>query len=239
MQLAVIIPYYNGHMFIERCVESLDSYPHVYIVDNSDDPIPSLENVHITKTTKTKIGFGAAVNVGFNKVLQFDYTHILVLNQDAYFKEGHFLKLLDFLNQNPPDKFASPQIYTEDFEEVMPFLVHRYFNDGLPQNIRDIESFVAVAMIIPIDLMLKLNGFDENFYMYYEDTDLIARSNIHKPVRILPFIHVAHHNPDLLARPLNPEKERWIREGRIKYLARHGNRLEWIYYYLKNLLFNK
>ena len=64
--------------------------------------------------------------------------------------------------------------------------------------------------------------------MYYEDNDLIARSRIEKPVRILPCVHVAHHNPELIdVSPMPIEKQRWQRKSSLRYQRKHGNRLNW------------
>lgn len=234
--LAVIIPFYKGERFIERCIESLEGIErrHIYVVDNSPESFINSRHVSVINSEEKKIGFGAAVNHGFNSINQSDYEYILVLNQDAYFRKGDFMRLLDYLKNNSCSKFLSPMIYSESFEEIMPFIKQRYFSKiQLPKDTNlsskyvDIEDFVAVSLVIPILLMKKLNGFDTDFFMYYEDTDLIARANLDKPVRILANIHVAHFNPDLKKSVFNAEKEHWIEKSRLLYLKKHKSGVIW------------
>lgn len=237
MKLAIIIPYYDGEQYISRCLNSLNNYSHenIYLVDNSEIPPPENLNVNHIVSEKKKIGFGAAVNLGLKEVYKKDFSHVLILNQDAFFQSGHFQKLLNALEENKLEKFASPMIYTEDFSEIMPFIKYRYFNDFTPETPIDIDDFVAVGLIVPVKLMKKLGGFDKSFFMYYEDNDLIARSKIPKPVRVFPQIHLAHHNPDLDGKS-NPEKDKWIQKSRQKYLWRHGSKIQWFVTATKNFL---
>lgn len=239
MKLAVIIPYYNGAKFIARCLNSFESMSlsNVFIVDNSEEPLKVASDAQVIRSPKKKIGFGAAVNLGLEIIFERDYDYVLILNQDAYFKKGHFTKLLNYLADNELDRFASPMIYQENLKTEMPFIMERYFPEGAPLSVVDIEDFVAVALIAPVSLMKSLKGFDTGFFMYYEDNDLIARSNIEKAVRILPFVHVEHHNPDLLEnRSSSIEKLRWQRRSALRYEWKHGDRLNWLIGWLKHLL---
>ena len=238
MKLAVVIPFYNGAQFIHRCLESLEGFGkhEIIIVDNSEIRGQLSVEANIIETNSARIGFAAAVNIGLKKLYDSHFTHVLILNQDAYFKKGHFQVLLSDLGKNinkanQPDSllenFASPMIYKEDFSEIMPFIRERYFNDNIPSKPFYINDFVAVALIAPLSLMKKLDGFDESYFMYYEDNDLIARSKLKNAVTIFPHIHVGHYNPDLDTAEKNEEKEGWIRQSKIKYLWRHGNKYEW------------
>lgn len=238
MKLAVVIPYYNGDKYIQRCLESLEGYgtDEIIIIDNSEIRRQLNVKAQVIKTNSSRIGFAAAVNLGLKKLYNSEYTHVLILNQDAYFKKGHFQDLLHAIGakdieENRPDtmldNFASPMIYTEDFSTIMPFIKNRYFNDDIPENPFFINDFVAVALIAPLSLMKRLDGFDESYFMYYEDNDLIARSKLENAVTIFPGIHVGHANPDLDGNENNEEKEAWIRRSKIKYLWRHGNKYEW------------
>lgn len=237
MNLAVIIPYYNGARFIHRCIHSLEGYSKdkIFLVDNSTEPTPEDLPVTYIKSDRDKIGFGAAVNLGLEYMFQKDFTHVLILNQDAYFQKNHFSRLLEKLKTIDLNKFASPMIFTNDFSEIMPFLKYRYFPEKAPTSDVDISDFVAVSLIAPVTLMKKLNGFDTSYYMYYEDNDLFARSKIENPIRIFPEVHVGHYNPEL-DKIYSPEKEQWIRKSRQKYLWRHGSKVDWFIAAVKNLL---
>lgn len=239
MKLGVVIPYYNGAKFIARCLDTIEpsSLSDVFVVDNSEDPADISKKVQLIRSEESKIGFGAAVNLGLEKVYESTYDYVLVLNQDAYFAQGHFQKLVDYLENNILDRFASPMIYKEDLQAEMPFIMERYFPNGSPTEAKDIDDFVGVALIAPVVLMKSLRGFDTRYFMYYEDNDIIARSGIEKPVRILPCVHVAHHNPELLDdSPMPIEKQRWQRRSELRYQWKHGNRLNWFISMIKHVI---
>ena len=237
MKLAVIIPYYNGEEYIDRCLRSLekDSACDIYIVDNSESPIRNDLDAIVITTIEKKIGFGAAVNFGVSQLPENQYTHILILNQDAFFQSGHFSKLVHYLQENNVDKFLSPMIYREDFYEIMPFVAERYFSK-IPNAVIDIQDFVAVSLVVPLTLFNKLDGFDTDFYMYYEDTDLIKRAGIPMAVRILPYIHVAHRNDELTGKAMNKEKQKWLKESKLLYLKKHESYRSWAWEKIKSIL---
>ena len=245
MKLAIIIPFYMGDDFIDRCLDSLQSFPEdqIYLVDNSPKRFKSDRQINTIVSSQVKIGFGSAVNLAFEQIDKDTYDYILILNQDAYFQNGHLAKLLDYLEQNPCDRFLSPMIYCEDFSTIMPFLSQRYFQTEEYREKKekgiieiDIHDFVAVALLVPTQLMEKLGGFDPQFFMYYEDTDLIARANLEKPVKILLNIHVGHHNPDLKKGVKNKEKDKWIEKSRLLYLKKHKSGVIWSIAVLKSRL---
>jgi len=239
MKLAVIIPFFEGENVIDRCIQSLQGIDpmHIYVVDNSPTPLINTWEINHIQTGKQKMGFGAAINYGFKKIIHAGYDFLLVLNQDAFFKKGHFAKLFDYLKHTSEKGFISPLIFKEDFSEIMPFLDYRYQLNSRKNNDEIfLQDFVAVALVIPTELFIDLQGFDERFFMYYEDTDLIARAQLKNPVRILPKIHVGHHNPDLESDVRNPEKEQWIEKSRLLYLKKHKSWHLWSIAWVKSRL---
>jgi len=125
MKLAVIIPYYNESKFIARCLDSIEpsSLSDVFVVDNSEYPADISKKVQLIRREESKIGFGAAVNLGLEKIYESAYDYVLVLNQDAYFAQGQFRKLVDYLENNILDRFASPMIYKQALQSEMPFIM--------------------------------------------------------------------------------------------------------------------
>ena len=88
----IVIPFFNGHEYINNLIESIPSdIPIVVVDDHSDVPLTSLpyRNVKIIKASK-KGYFTGAVNVG----IQATDNDILVLNQDTYFTGSKWLDQL-------------------------------------------------------------------------------------------------------------------------------------------------
>jgi len=245
LNLSVIIPYFNGSQYIQRCINSLGSLPaeQIIIVDNSDDNITFEINAKIITTKEKKLGFAKAVNIGLQEAYQFsNHTHVLILNQDAHFKLGHFDQMVEQLGINTSSKckaldyFASPMIYTNEFTSPMPFIQSRYFGNGIPKQETAIEDFVAVALFASVKLMKELKGFDESYFMYYEDNDLFARCKISKPIVIYPQFHVGHYNPELATGQMSAEKKKWIQKSKILFLWNHGSKWHWLIEKIKSIV---
>jgi GT2 family glycosyltransferase len=64
----------------------------------------------------------------------------------------------------------------------------------LPPPMPDGRGYVSgAAMLVPRSTFLELGGFDENFFMYYEDIDFCWRANTAEiPVTVEPAWRVRH-----------------------------------------------
>tara|TARA_Y200000002_G_scaffold26301_1_gene19748 strand:- start:4693 stop:5448 length:756 start_codon:yes stop_codon:yes gene_type:complete len=133
-------------------------------------------------------GFGENHNYAF-KSCKTDY--FCCLNPDITFLEDPFPDLLKAFNDN---KIAmiSPKIVNEDLltEEdsirnfPTPFLLIKkfFFNSKGTSNLNIKDNLVFPDWIAGMFILFKsshykeLNGFDENFFLYYEDVDLCLRA---------------------------------------------------------------
>lgn len=48
-------------------------------------------------------------------------------------------------------------------------------------------------MLFRNDVLLKLNGFDENYFLYFEDTDLSLRASEITDIAYDPQVKIIHH----------------------------------------------
>lgn len=92
--LTVVIPFYQGHEYLQRLVESLPAGLPIVVVDDMSDPPLQREswmgqNLKILRLNR-KGYFAGAVNVG----IQSCKTDILVLNQDVWFHNNDWLETI-------------------------------------------------------------------------------------------------------------------------------------------------
>lgn len=97
--LTVVIPFYQGHSYLRRLIESLPaSLPVIVVDDMSDPPLQRedwmRENIKILRLRR-KGYFAGAVNVG----TQSCKTDVLVLNQDVWFSSNDWLDILSQRNK--------------------------------------------------------------------------------------------------------------------------------------------
>ncbi len=179
------------------------------------------------------VGFGAGMNAGA-KLASSDY--LLVFNPDLNPEETSFEKLLEFLEQHPQAGIAAPQLRNgdgsvqfsvcRDPSPIIPLLRRtplgkttwgkRVISNFQMHNLdRSKPSMVDWAqgssLLIARKFFEELGGFDEGFFMYYEDADLCRRVRASgKEVWYVPEARMIHYHRrasadgSLLRQMLNP-----------------------------------
>ena len=190
------------------------------IVDNnsSDNTVSIIEkdfkNVRLIKNDRN-IGFGAAHNIAI-KLGKGKYH--LVLNPDIIFTENTIEKLINFMEENSDVGLVSPKIIFPDGRiqylcKRSPCLFDlclRRFTPGFLQNlfkkridyfemretgynkIMDVPYLSGSFMLFRRSILEKIGGFDENFYMYFEDADITQRAAEISRTVFYPYTSVIH-----------------------------------------------
>lgn len=154
------------------------------------------ENIILIKNS-TNEGFGAANNQGL-AIAKGKY--VLFLNNDTIFFENTVKKVFDFaesikrpvivgcklLNQDKTlqhSVFNFPSVlnvFTSNFFLYAIFPRSRYFNKYHLMNRGDIKTtevdvVTGAFLFCSIDIIKQIDGFDERFFFYNEETDLCYR----------------------------------------------------------------
>lgn len=149
-----------------------------FSVDAFSYPIKLLRN-------KTPMGFGANHNQAFRAAVG---KYFCVLNPDIRLSCNPFSALIACL-QNPLIGVAAPLILgktglVEDSARRFPSplkilkkaFVERRCSDYLIKEDAIFPDWVGgMFMVFPEKIFVKLNGFDERYFLYYEDVDICAR----------------------------------------------------------------
>ena len=200
MKLSVVIVNYNTKELLKKCVESVKSTfseAEIIVVDNastdkSEELIKALDVMHIL--LEENLGFSKANNIGLKEATG---DAVLFLNPDTVVKQNTLKRCLEFLEKNPyagavgckvvlPDgkldkackrKFPTPfNSFCTIFKisKVFPRLGYNlsHLDDS---GVYEVDCLVGAFMMCPVNLIKKINGFDEDFFMYGEDIDLCLR----------------------------------------------------------------
>lgn len=190
----------------------------VFVVDNnsSDNTVNLISNhypnVKIIKTSCNK-GFGYAHNLVLDKI-NSDF-HVII-NPDISFSDNVLKKLSDYLSENKDTIIVTPKILNSDgTEQHLPkrepkikYLVagklERFFssfskvrskytmeNECLIEPV-DIDFCTGCFMMIRTKVFKELNGFDDRFFMYFEDADLSKRAKKYGRIIFYPETCVTH-----------------------------------------------
>ena len=176
---------------LHRCLASLrrsDPTAAIVVVDNSGstEPLGSTDVAHVVTTNR---GFGAAINDGASTVPVAHREFIVALNDDVEVDAGWLVPLVEALDADPSLGAVQPKLLLADTD---PLLVnslgvefdehgagrdigYRTLDDPTAAEPREIEAFSGGAAVLRRSFFDDLGGFDERYFLYYEDVDLALR----------------------------------------------------------------
>lgn len=190
----------------------------LYLIDNSstdklknivDDP-----RIHYIFNNRN-IGFGAAHNKALSHVLLKSDYH-LILNPDISFDKNVLDQLTAFMESHPDVGNVMPKILYRDGSiqrlcKLLPTPIHlfgrRFFshstwmkridaeyelNTFKYDRVMDIPNLSGCFMFTRIAHLKEVGCFDERYFMYLEDVDLIRRINDISRTVVYPFVAVYH-----------------------------------------------
>jgi GT2 family glycosyltransferase len=218
MIVSIIIVNYNGLRFTRQCLESLFRYHstdavEVIVVDNNSKDGSQTElseifpSIKMIKLSENK-GFGAANNAGAKRA-KGDF--LFFVNNDTIFLEETANKLKKILLAKKDWGIISPKLLNEDrtfqlsfgkFPSILnEFRTRKMTYEYSLQSKEDILSekpvekdwVTGAALMIKKDLFNSINGFDDQFFMYFEDIDLcrtVKKKGFHS--LYIPTIRMVH-----------------------------------------------
>ena len=205
MDLSIIIVNYRGWKPLKKCLDSLAAFsgkplqPEVIIVDNNsaDGVIDEFKSDYpdfVFIRNKVNGGFANGCNLG-STFAKGDY--FLFLNPDTIASENEVKKLLERAKENPENYISSCRQVNENGKEKKAFGLFPEFGTltGFERAIYKVMNRKSYAertekngnlitpdwvsgsvILIKKDLFRNLEGFDEDFWMYFEDADLCRRA---------------------------------------------------------------
>ena len=192
MKVLVIIVSYNFERWIDRCLGSLRSSVHpvdTVVIDNAshDQTLQRIKQdypeIRLIES-KTNLGFGRANNIGMEIALTEGYTHVFLLNQDAWIEPDTIGTLVGLSEQYPSYGILSPVHLTGKGDKPDPGFGH-YAQlqtlQSLPSDdILPLPFVNAAFWMIPASVLQKVGGFCPLFYHYGEDKDFVNRLHYHQ-----------------------------------------------------------
>ena len=203
--VSIIIINYNGKSYLEKCLESIKKIKYdnleIIVVDNNstDGTMEFLAQNYpsiITLKLDKNYGFAKPNNVAA-KIAKGDF--LLFLNNDTEVTPNFLTELVQVLVGNNQIGICQSLLLkpngeidsSGDFIDTIGVV----YNSKEPiDKIREISSARGASMIIRKELFLDLGGFDEQFFVSFEDVDLGWRTWIKGyKVVINPKSVVYHH----------------------------------------------
>jgi GT2 family glycosyltransferase len=247
--VSIILVNYNGADVLPACLNSLGEYIpqdncEIILVDNNsqDDSIKyvteNFPNIKLVRMSRN-CGFGAGNNAGA-KIAQGKF--LFLLNTDVSVTNNILPHLIDLMQKRldvgiigtkllfPDQSFqlsVAPAISIQgEFKSrnSHKLAANKEYLQRLEQQyqvMQEVDIVVGASLFIRAELFHDLGGFDENFFMYFEDADLCQRVQ-NKGYKILYnpevyLIHIRGHSMKKNADAMAVE----YRRSQIYYYKKH------------------
>lgn len=199
-KIGVIIVTYNNVCNTLCAIDSVlrSDYKNIdiVIVDNASSSIyrEKLQNACEERFLSVTVlclekesGYGAACNVGARHVIERGSNALLILNNDVVLHENCISYLMMNLDENvvlvgPKVYFGFSNIIASAGADInKTFMIVKNRGGGEADNGRydkreKVEFITGCVFLISAKAFIDLNGFDEKFYYYYDETDLCYRA---------------------------------------------------------------
>ncbi|MFW9263326.1 glycosyltransferase family 2 protein [Nostoc sp. CALU 546] len=204
ISVSIILVNYNGAEILLDCLNSIQKFidiPNyeIILVDNasSDSSVElvaaNYPEIRLVKQIENR-GFGAGNNVGA-KLATGEF--LFLLNTDTILISNILPHLIQLMQADPQVGIIGPKLLNPDRSlqiSVSPALgikgeyearqMHQAYQNISQQSliekkfqkIQEVDIVVGAAFFIRSSLFHDLGGFDENFFMYFEESDLCQRA---------------------------------------------------------------
>lgn len=205
---------------IFQSFENVVSELKIYIIDNS--PTKDLFSYFEGRSNVAYIhnpsnpGFGAAHNIAIKKAISDGTKYHFIINPDIYFNSDVITPMVDFMNGNPDIGMMMPQILNDDgtvqnLPKLLPspfsvlmrkfkkpdFLYARFIKKYELRNVPNEQIYEAPILsgcftLLNLNAIKEIGGYDDCFFMYFEDWDLSRRMNQKYKTVYFPKVSVYH-----------------------------------------------
>lgn len=230
---SIIIVTYNHKKYLKSCIESIQNqdYPHeIILIDNcsTDGTVEFVkENFPLIRFIESNknLGYGAGNNLG-TKYAKGDY--IVILNPDTIVEKNWLKEIIKPLEKDER-LITTPKILLYEGSAISACGLSIHYT-GLtfvrgylakPYEFKKSEyvgCLSGACFAIRKKYFKELEGFDESFFLYAEDSDLSWRAHL-KGFKILyVLLSVIRH--DAIIR-VPPEKMYYLEKGRYMILRKY------------------
>ncbi len=188
--ISIVIVNYNGINLLRRCMESLASteYPNfdIILVDNNStdgsinfikDNFPSCKIIPL----HNNVGFSRANNLAAR---ESSSKYLVFLNNDTYVDPNWLKELVAVIDNDDSIVIAQSLLLKPNGEVDSSGDFATKYGIAYSSKASDLDgphqilSAKGAAMIIRRDFFLSLGGFDEDFFITFEDVEIGWKANI-------------------------------------------------------------
>lgn len=249
--ISIVIVNWNSGDLLRKCVSSLTHQliSKIIIVDNNSSDRSEIINHNdkvILIKNKKNLGFGKACNIGAK---QAKSKYILFLNPDTVVLEKTLdevflfmehkdnqsfgicgVKLIDDFGQTSKSCSRFPSglnllAYSSGLSKLIPKLGPQMIEWNHDET-REVEQVIGAFFFIRDRLFKELGGFDEQFFVYYEEVDFSLRAKKIGYKSIYLANSKSYHTGGGTSNKVKGRRLFYLLRSRLKYSNKHFNLAE-------------
>lgn len=134
---------------------------------------------------KENLGYAGGNNIGIKYALENGADYVFILNNDTTVEPDALAKMVEIAESDKNIGIVGPAIKegekTAYFGKISWFKTELTHSDSYPraalgQTLQAKEYVIGAAMLIKREVLEKIEGFDEIYFLYFEDADLNIRT---------------------------------------------------------------
>lgn len=240
--VGIVLVNYNGRAYLPACLDSLAKihYPtvKVVLVDNdSTDGSPEWVTQHYPNICLIRLGENRGITggnqAGILWCVQEGCDYVLLLNNDT---EVDPLFLTHLLEAAEPNTILVPQIRYHD----NPQRINNHFGEfdywrGVHKDLFFNKSCETIgpnavyghmtstcATLFPGTLLERIGPYDDAYFIYYDDTDIVTRAaRLGARVKLVPQAVVYHKESSTSGGTMSPLTVYYCTRNRLYFMRKH------------------
>lgn len=216
-----VVFYNNPEDEVIKILSSLEksAVDKVFVIDHSDTPdiapiAGGFKKVYYKKYNNR--GFGAGHNHGIKWAIDNNSDYHAIINPDIYWEGDAIKDLADFMDKNPDCGLVMPKILFPNGEiqylcKLLPTPMDLFGRRFIPlknyterhnahyemrwsgyDKTMEIPCLSGCFMFVRMDVIKKIGGFDERYFLYAEDMDFCRRIGEVSSTMFYPKVCVYH-----------------------------------------------
>jgi len=200
-EITAVVVNYNSGQIIDNCLRRVGTLKETIVVDNAsqDNSLAAIERDYpkaIIVRNDQNLGFGGGVNRGLEKVTT---PYLLTISPDAEVEIDVLQKMYEAIEGDPQMAVVNPALEVPGRGDEMwvmgPGEMNHRSADFTAEGAFCTWFSSAAVALYRTEALRKINGFDENIFLYNEDLDLSLRFTEAKFTMVtLPDVTARHIN---------------------------------------------
>ena len=176
-----ILTFRTEKKILNDCINSIDKSIPINIIENSKNFQHEIyfkkkrKNINVF-CTGNNLGYGKGHNYGFFKTKS---RYVLICNPDVIFRKNYFKKVIKYLNKKIKFNIIGSQYVRNKMNRPAYGLFKtKKINPQIKKDkngLQKVNWVVGCTMLFDLSKFSNKKIFDENFFLFYEETDLCRR----------------------------------------------------------------